>query len=142
MHRIERTIMANPLTKDDDDPVRKAFTDRTIEIKASNGRIEKTPALCYRDFGVNNGRLGYRITHLPSGAAFPWYFKQEIAALHSAVEIDRLRNNWSHLEGEDVNEKLAQQINRIVGRYGGELKPPSTPADPRAALNNYSEEEP
>jgi hypothetical protein len=97
----------------------------------------------YRDFAVHRaftskgpGRA-WRVSHLPSGLGFPFDFATRAAAASAAVELDRVRNDWTNLDQEDVRGMRARCI-AICQDHAGKWSIGGGPMVLRCRLNGYA----
>ena len=96
-------------------------TRETIVVATHDGP-DTIPSWRYRDLACHNGLGGeagrWVITHLPSGLAFTQLgsFERIEDAAEALVEVALLRNDWPHIERDDL-QRIAQQVAPIFRKH-------------------------
>lgn len=81
-------------------------------------------ALRWEEFAlVQNREGGWVIAHVPSGAWFAGVFRTVNLAAAAAVDIRRLRNDWTDTSPE-MMARLDAPVLEIIGRYGRRVSVP------------------
>lgn len=95
-------------------------------VAGSSTKVLNRPAWCYGDFGAHKSaaRDGWTITHLPTGTSLAncyCVFPSADEAVSAMIKIQKLRNDWAVLSGDDAaaNPALKRQVSSIGQRFFG-----------------------
>ncbi len=113
------------------------FTRETIEISCSAGNV-KACGWRFREFHLRDTLENWRITHVPSGLAFPYTFATVEDAAAAAIAFDRLQFCWSNLEPSDL-PGLRGDVREIAEENRGKPRPKGLAVDCfRSELNGFA----
>lgn len=115
------------------------FTRETIEISC-HGSTRKVSGWRFREFHLRDAGKSWRITHVPSGLAFPYTFATVEDAAASAIAFDKLQFCWSNLEPSDI-PSLIGDVREIAEENRGKRTPKGLGVDCfRNDLNGFAPE--
>lgn len=100
----------------------------TITVRTLGGET-RSPAWRRGEFAIH-GRIEddgsissdyWRISHVPSGFAFPGFYTEQMQALDAAEQIALLRDDWSKLDPSRVGDEFKRAAMEIITQCGAEF---------------------
>jgi hypothetical protein len=123
------------------------FTVETIEIAQYRWpHLKWVSAHRLGNFAVHRSNVDqlfdddWRITHLPTGRCAASGFPNIESAADAAVEIERLRNDWSIMTREDFTPELRDKCAAICQAHGGTVGAGKDSLPKRPEYNGYAPE--
>lgn len=96
----------------------------TIEIMRKSEVIDRVDGEIHGPFGVHKEGRRWKVTHLATGFAVPYWFRTRARAVEYITKIARVRNDW-YSTIWDIPESQKTELRRIAGECDGVYNNPT-----------------